>query len=62
MKRKIGKKLTLNKETLHSLHETKLKEAAGGVSRMACSDGCTAYTGCGSCFETCVYINSGVCC
>ncbi len=59
MKKRIQKKLELSRETLRSLEETGLREAAGGGSNscpMACgSDANTV------CFATCACTQPAIC-
>jgi hypothetical protein len=66
-KRKLGKKLSLNKETLHHLEVSKLREAQGGVQEgaeplpSAASDCFWGTCGAGSCLSVCSLNCSWVC-
>lgn len=59
VKRKIGKKLGLSKETLRTLDEMNLQEVAGGITQ---TNACTVCTACASCFASCILNTEGVCC
>jgi hypothetical protein len=59
VKRKIGKKLSLSKETLRSMDEMSLQGVAGGITQ---TNVCTVCTACASCFDTCMLNTEGVCC
>ncbi len=61
MKRKVGKKLGLSKETLRTLDELTLQAAAGGVFTDR-TNACSVCTACASCFDTCIANTEGVCC
>jgi hypothetical protein len=61
VKRKVGKKLTLSKETLRTLDDLSLKEAAGGMFTDR-TNACTNCTACASCTPTCMLNTDGVCC
>ena len=57
MKKNRVNKLTLNKETLRSLDESRMPEVAGAATQGACAtktpDCYTQYTYCGSCGIAC---------
>lgn len=61
MKKNRVNKLTLNKETLRSLDESRMSEAAGAVTNRNCvtqaQDCYTQYTYCGSCGIACTVID-----
>jgi hypothetical protein len=61
MKKNRVNKLTLNKETLRSLDESRMPEVAGGATQGGCytktPDCYTQYTYCGSCGIACTAID-----
>lgn len=60
MKRKLSKKLSLNKETVRHLEEANITGVVGGtlLTRTWCSE-CTV---CTTCFNTCILNTEGACC
>lgn len=60
MKRKVGKKLGLSKETLRSLDEMNLQGVVGGLTNG--TNPCSACPICNSANQTCLMNTDGVCC
>lgn len=60
MKKRLPKKLELNRETLRSLSKIRMGEVAGGFSMPTCPVICGsgAYT---ACFETCLCTSPQIC-
>ena len=62
MKRKLGKKLGLSKETLRSLDEISLQGAEGGGTTTNGTNVCSVCALCTSAADTCLANTDGVCC
>lgn len=62
VKRKIGKKLGLSKETLRTLDEMNLQGAAGGSEGTDKTNACSVCAICLSQNATCMLNTEGICC
>jgi len=51
--KKVKKKMSLSRETLRNLEDTRLQAAAGGVT-LGGTNPCSECTICLSCFDTCM--------